>query len=41
MVLTLPEGECRMFIRLLAPDDGADLIQEVPASARVSPGTHG
>jgi len=41
LVLALPEGERRMFVRLLAPDDGADLIQEVPASARVSPGTHG
>lgn len=30
LVLALPEGERRMFVRLLAPDDAADLIQEAP-----------
>jgi magnesium transporter len=30
LVVALPEGERRMFVRLLAPDDGADLVQESP-----------
>ena len=30
LVLALPEGEQRMFVRLLAPDDAADLVQECP-----------
>jgi magnesium transporter len=34
LVLSLPEGERRMFVRLLAPDDAADLIQETPRSER-------
>ena len=34
MVLGLPEGERRSWVRLLAPDDAADMIQAAPASAR-------
>ena len=34
LVLALPEGERRMFVRLLAPDDAADMIQEAPADQR-------
>ncbi len=34
LVLALPEGERRLYIRLLAPDDAADLIQESPSSKR-------
>jgi len=34
LVLALPEGERRLFIRLLAPDDAADLIQESPKLER-------
>lgn len=34
LVLALPEGERRLYIRLLAPDDAADLIQESPQSKR-------
>jgi len=30
LVFALPEGERRLFVRLLAPDDAADLIQESP-----------
>jgi magnesium transporter len=30
LVLALPEGQRRMCVRLLAPDDAADLIQECP-----------
>jgi len=30
LVLALPEGERRMFVRLLAPDDAADLVQACP-----------
>ncbi len=30
----LPPGERRLWMRLLAPDDAADLIQEAPANAR-------
>ena len=34
LVLELPPGERRLWMRLLAPDDAADLIQEAPANAR-------
>ena len=34
LVLGLPEGERRLYIRLLAPDDAADLIQEAPPKQR-------
>lgn len=34
LVLALPVGEKRLWIRLLAPDDAADLIQEAPAEER-------
>jgi magnesium transporter len=34
LLLTLPLGERRLWMRLLAPDDAADLIQEVPAQER-------
>jgi len=34
LVLALPEGERRLYIRLLAPDDAADLIQESPGRDR-------
>ena len=34
LVLALPPGERRLWIRLLAPDDVADLIQEAPAEER-------
>jgi magnesium transporter len=34
LVLALPPGERRLWIRLLAPDDAADLIQEAPAEER-------
>jgi magnesium transporter len=34
LVLALPEGERRLYIRLLAPDDAADLIQESPERDR-------
>jgi magnesium transporter len=34
LVLALPVGERRLYVRLLAPDDAADLIQASPASAR-------
>jgi len=34
LLLCLPEGERRLWIRLLAPDDVADIIQEAPAEAR-------
>src|SRR5271165_879702 len=34
LVLALPEGERRLYIRLLAPDDAADLIQESPKHER-------
>ena len=32
LLLALPAGARRLFLRLLAPDDAADLIQEVPRS---------
>jgi magnesium transporter len=34
LVLALPEGERRLYVRLLAPDDAADLIQESPPRER-------
>jgi magnesium transporter len=34
LVLSLPEGERRLFVRLLAPDDGADLVQDSPKNQR-------
>jgi len=34
LVLALPEGERRLVVRLLAPDDAADLLQESPSSER-------
>ncbi len=34
LLLTLASGQRRLFLRLLAPDDAADLIQEAPTSAR-------
>ncbi|MBI2986458.1 MAG: hypothetical protein HYY45_06795 [Deltaproteobacteria bacterium] len=30
LVLALPAGERRLWMRLLAPDDAADVIQEAP-----------
>ena len=32
LLLSIPEGERRMYMRLLAPDDAADLIQQSPKS---------
>jgi len=34
LVLALPVGERRLWMRLLAPDDAADLIQEAPPEER-------
>src|SRR5438128_6773190 len=34
LILALPAGERRLWIRLLAPDDAADLIQEAPPEER-------
>ena len=34
LILQLPMGERRLWIRLLAPDDAADLIQEAPSEER-------
>ena len=34
LVFALPEGERRLYIRLLAPDDAADLIQQSPKHER-------
>jgi magnesium transporter len=34
LVLALPEGQRRLYMRLLAPDDAADLIQESPQRER-------
>jgi magnesium transporter len=34
LVLGLPAGERRLYVRLLAPDDAADLVQASPESAR-------
>jgi magnesium transporter len=35
LLLTLPVGERRLWIRLLAPDDAADVIQEAPQEKQV------
>jgi len=34
LVLALPSGERRLWMRLLAPDDAADVIQEAPGEER-------
>jgi len=34
LLLALPQGERRLYLRLLAPDDAADLIQESPRARR-------
>jgi len=34
LILALPVGERRLWLRLLAPDDAADVIQEAPAAER-------
>ena len=34
LILALPGGERRLWMRRLAPDDAADLIQEAPSEAR-------
>jgi magnesium transporter len=34
LILALPAGERRLWMRLLPPDDAADVIQETPAEAR-------
>jgi magnesium transporter len=34
LLFALPERERRLWMRLLAPDDAADVIQEVPQEAR-------
>jgi len=34
LLLALPSGERRLWMRLLAPDDAADVIQEAPAEER-------
>lgn len=34
LILALPAGERRLWLRLLAPDDAADLVQEAPAKER-------
>src|SRR5687767_818308 len=34
LLLTLPENERRLWIRLLPPDDATDLIQETPEEER-------
>jgi magnesium transporter len=34
LVLALPSGERRLFVRLLAPDDAADLVQSLPKRER-------
>ncbi len=34
LLLTLPRGEQRLWLRLLPPDDAADLIQETPIEER-------
>ncbi len=36
LLLALPVGERRLWMRMLAPDDAADLIQEAPADQRES-----
>ena len=34
LIVALPPGEQRLWLRLLAPDDAADVIQEAPAAQR-------
>jgi len=34
LLLTLPRGEQRLWLRVLPPDDAADLIQEAPVEER-------
>jgi magnesium transporter len=34
LLLSLPQGEQRLWMRVLAPDDAVDLIQEAPAEER-------
>jgi magnesium transporter len=34
LILSLPEGQRRLWMRLLAPDDAADVIQEAPEEDR-------
>src|SRR6266568_1234519 len=34
LILEMPEGERRVWMRLLAPDDAADLIQQAPDDSR-------
>ncbi|HEY7560011.1 MAG TPA: magnesium transporter, partial [Candidatus Binatia bacterium] len=34
LVLSLPPGERRLWMRLLAPDDAVDVIQETPVEKR-------
>ena len=34
LLLSLPQGEQRLWMRVLAPDDAVDLIQEAPADER-------
>src|SRR5262245_24436288 len=36
LLMALPVGERRLWLRLLAPDDAADVIQEAPAEERES-----
>src|SRR5512147_1353404 len=36
LVLALPPGERRLWMRLLAPDDAADVVQEAPVEDRES-----
>jgi len=36
LVLDLPAGERRLWMRLLAPDDAADLLQETPSKDRAA-----
>ena len=36
LVLGLPAGERRLWMRMLAPDDAADLIQEAPVNEHAS-----
>src|SRR3990172_8682390 len=36
LILDLPPSERRLWLRLLAPDDAADLIQYAPEEARAS-----
>ena len=40
LLLSLPHREHRLWLRSLAPDDAADLIQQVPESERAGLMTH-